>query len=131
MIPKRSGRSNGRILVVDDHPDVIAAFGLYFTEKNFAVRGAASAKEAFAAVEKEKFDVIFLDFALPVLTGLQALPGLARKSGAPILMITGHFDPELKKDALLMGALDCLSKPLDFAELEARVREILGGSAPP
>lgn len=115
---------------MDDHPDIVATFGLYFTEKNFVVRGAASAKEAFAAVEKEKFDVIFLDFALPVLTGLQALARLALKSGAPILMITGHFDPELKKDALLMGALDCLSKPLDLKELEARVLKIIGkGSA--
>lgn len=111
--------------MVDDHPDVIAAFGLYFTEKNFTVRGAASAREAVAAVEKEKFDVIFLDFTMPVLTGLQALPGLARKSGAPILMITGHFDPELKKDALMLGALDCLAKPMDFPELEARVLKII------
>ncbi|MDD5303179.1 MAG: response regulator [Elusimicrobia bacterium] len=126
MIPKRSGRPKARILVVDDQPEIIAAFGLFFSERNWEVRGAGSVKEALAALEKETFDVIFLDFVLPGTTGLQALPGLARASAAPILMMTGHFDPELKTDALLMGALDCLAKPMNFAELEARVLKIVG-----
>ncbi len=116
-----------RILIVDDDPAVVGAFGLFFTEKSCAVRGASSAREALALVEREKFDVIFLDHVLPGLTGLQAIRPLLQKSAAPILMITGHFDPGLKQDALLMGATDCLAKPLNFVELEARVLALLGG----
>lgn len=85
------------------------------------MRGAGSAREALALVEKEKFDVIFLDNNMPGGTGLQAIAGLSRKSGAPIIMITAHFDPELKKDAMLLGAVDCLAKPPDFPDLEKRV----------
>lgn len=125
MIPKRTSPLKGRILVVDDDPSVVAAFGLVFSEKGCEVRGAASGPQALAAVEKESFGVIFLDHVLPGMTGLQALPGLARKSGAPILMMTAHFDPELKKDALLLGALDCLSKPMNFVELAPKVLELL------
>lgn len=125
VIPKRSGRSIGRILVVDDDPAIIAAFGLVFSEKNCEVRGAGTAQQALAAVEKESFGVIFLDHVLPGMSGLHAVAGLARKSAAPILMMTGHFDPELKKDALLLGALDCLSKPLNFDELAPKVLELL------
>lgn len=116
----------GRLLVVDDHPDVIASFGLYFSEKGFEVRGAGSAREALALCDEEKFDVVFLDNDLPVSTGLQSLAGLSRKSGAPIIMISGHFDPDLRKDALLLGAADCLAKPPDFPELEKRLLEIIG-----
>lgn len=115
----------GRILVVDDQPEVVGAFGLYFSEKGFQVRGAGSAREALALVEKEKFDVIFLDNHMPGGTGLQAIAGLARKSGAPIIMITAHFDPELKRDAMLLGAVDCLAKPPDFADLEKRVLALI------
>lgn len=125
MIPKRSGPSKGRLLVVDDDPAIIAAFGLVFSEKNCEVRGAGTVQQALAAVEKERFDVIFLDHVLPGMSGLHAIAGLARKSGAPILMMTAHFDPELKKDALLLGALDCLSKPLNFDELAPLVLSIL------
>lgn len=116
----------GRLLVVDGDPKVVAGFGLYFSEKGYEVRGAANAHQAMALVEKEKFGLIFLDNDLPGTTGLQALPGLARKSGAPIMMITAVYDPDLKKDALLLGALDLVALPADLPDLEKRVLEIVG-----
>jgi DNA-binding response OmpR family regulator len=125
VIPKRSDSPKGRILVVVDDPKVIAGFGLFFSEKGYEVRGAANAHQAMAFVEKEKFGLIFLDNDLPGTTGLQALPGLARKSGAPIMMITALYDPGLKKDALLLGALDLVALPADFPELERNVRALL------
>lgn len=126
MIPKPVSVPKGRILVVDDDPTIIAGFGLYFSEKGYTVRGAANAHQAMVLVDKEKFDVIFLDNGLPGGTGLQSLAGLSRKSGAAILMITGHYDAELKKDALLLGAADCLAKPPDFPELERMISRIVG-----
>lgn len=125
MQPEPRAGPKGRLLVVDDHPQVIASFGLYFSEKGFEVRGAGSAREALALVDKEKFDVIFLDNDMPVATGLQSIAPLSRKSRAPIIMISGHYDPELKKDALLLGALDCLAKPPDFPDLEKRVLALI------
>lgn len=115
----------GRILVVDDDPAVVASFGLVFAEKDCEVRGAATAQQALFAVETEKFDLIFLDNVLPGRSGLHAIAELRRKSSAPILMMTGHFDPDLKKDALLLGAADCLAKPIDFRDLAPKVLGIL------
>ncbi|MBI2788981.1 MAG: response regulator [Elusimicrobia bacterium] len=116
----------GRILVVDADPEVVAGFGLFFSEKGYEVRGAANAHQAMQLVEKEKFGLIFLDNDLPGTTGLQALPGLARKSGAPVMMITALYDPDLKKDALLLGALDLVALPADFPDLEKTVSRIVG-----
>jgi two-component system KDP operon response regulator KdpE len=116
----------GRVLVVDAQPAVVAGFGLCFSEKGFEVRGAASAEEAVSALGEERFDLVFLDNGLPGMTGLQAITLLSRKFGAPIVMTTAHFDPELKKDALLMGALDCLSKPLNYEELAAMALKLVG-----
>lgn len=125
MTTNRRAAPKGRILVVVDDPKVIAGFGLYFSEKGYEVRGAANAHQAMKLVETEKFGLIFLDNDLPGTTGLQALPGLARKSGASIVMITALYDPDLKKDALLLGALDLVALPADFPDLEKRVRELI------
>ena len=100
----------------------------YFQRQGYTVTGLGSAEEAISLVEKEKFDLIFLDNILPGMSGMRAIQELARRSNARVLMMTGHFDQELKKDALLMGAVDFLPKPLEFDRLECRVRELLGNA---
>jgi len=110
-----------RLLVVDDEPSILAAFTRYFGGLGHEVTPVSSAEDALAATQKEKFDIIFLDNVLPGMSGLRAIPELARHTGAPILMMTGHFDEELKKDALLIGAADLLPKPLDFEALALRL----------
>jgi len=116
----------GRLLVVDDEPAVRAAFARYFGGLGYAVTTVSSAEEALAVAKKEAFDFIFLDNVLPGMSGLRAIPELARRSRTPILMMTAHFDEELKRDALLLGAADLLPKPLDFEALARRI-----GTPPP
>ncbi|HAM35279.1 MAG TPA: hypothetical protein DEB40_11565 [Elusimicrobia bacterium] len=117
-----------KLLVVDDEPFIVETFMRYFQRQGYTVTGLGSAEEAISLVEKEKFDLIFLDNILPGMSGMRAIQELARRSNARVLMMTGHFDQELKKDALLMGAVDFLPKPLEFDRLECRVRELLGNA---
>lgn len=115
-----------KLLVVDDETVIVKTFTRIFQSHGYEVTGAGSAEDAIALVENETFDLIFLDNVLPGMSGLRAIQDLTRLSKAPIMMMTGHFDQELKKDALLMGAVDFLPKPLDFDKLVCQVQELLG-----
>jgi two-component system response regulator FixJ len=60
------------------------------------------------------------------MTGLQALSEIAQRSLAPVLVMTGHADEELRKDAMLLGAKAFLYKPFDLGLLLRTVEEVLG-----
>ena len=117
----------GRILVVDDERSIVTSLVRIFQDNGYDALGVGSAEEAIASVEKESFDLILLDNVLPGMSGLRAIQELRSRSTAAVVMMTGHFDMEMKKDALLMGALDFLPKPLDIEALERKVAEIVAG----
>lgn len=117
----------GRILVVDDERSIVISLVRIFQDNGYDALGVGSAEEAIASVEKESFDLILLDNVLPGMSGLRAIQELRSRSTAAVVMMTGHYDTEMKKDALLMGALDFLPKPLDIEALERRVAEIVAG----
>jgi two-component system cell cycle response regulator len=77
-----------------------------------------------ALVEREVPDVVLLDHELPGVDGMEVLDRLRAHdelAAVPVIMLTGSSDPELMLEALRRGAHDHLRKPVDFAELDARV----------
>lgn len=116
---------SARLLVVDDEEVIRQVLSRMMVPKGFEVRCASSAEEALALLEKEAFDVILLDNVLPGMTGLRALGEILARSRAPVVMMTGHFDPEFQKDARLLGASAFVAKPLDFDVLEGEIRKLV------
>jgi DNA-binding response OmpR family regulator len=106
-----------RILVVDDEPCVTALLSRYCRGEGYEVSVAGSAEEAIDLTGAANFDLIILDIVLPGLSGFAALRVLKQSTDAPILMMSGCADLETRKDALLMGALDLIDKPLKFQNL--------------
>ncbi|OGR90388.1 MAG: hypothetical protein A3J74_00275 [Elusimicrobia bacterium RIFCSPHIGHO2_02_FULL_57_9] len=117
--------SKGRLLVVDDEQGIVIVVSRCFAGHGYEVCGAGSAEEAIALVKERPFDLILLDSVLPGMSGMQAIEHLRRYSKAAIVMMTGHFDEQLKSDAVLVGAADCLSKPFDMAQLVELVDKLL------
>ncbi len=65
---------------------------------------AANGREALAKFNDEKFDVVVLDFQMPVMDGLEAAKQITRRSaGTPILMVTMHASPQLAVEARKAG----------------------------
>lgn len=102
----------GRILIVDDEAPLRDVFRMFLEEQGYEARTAGSAEDGIAAAAKETFDAILLDNVLPGMTGLRALSELKKR--APVVLMTGHCDEETRRDALLLGAVAVLSKPIDF-----------------
>ena len=116
-----------RILIVDDEAANLQVLERMLKSKGHSTATASSAEQALQTAAKERFDLILLDNVLPGISGMQALPRFSTIApGTPILMMTGHADEELRKDALLLGASGFVGKPLELAALEKAIQAILG-----
>jgi len=117
--------STGRILVVDDDPQIRRVMRVTLIAQGFEVRDARSAEQAYELLEKEKFDLILLDINLPGAKGLEVCRSVRSTSDAAVIMLTVRDTEEDKIEALDAGADDFVTKPYSTPELLARIRAAL------
>jgi two-component system cell cycle response regulator len=120
-----------RILVVDDHEDNIELLRARLEARGYEVEGASDGQAALDAVERTCPDLILLDVMMPKMDGMEVVRRLKAKSEAnelpfiPVIMQTALDSTENKVEGLDAGADDYITKPINFAELEARVNSLL------
>lgn len=112
----------GKVLVVDDDPDVRTLVGTILADQGFSVEYAADGHEALRQVGSFLPDVMVLDVAMPGLDGLTVCREVRRTSQLPILMLSARGDELDRVLGLEIGADDYLVKPFSQRELVARVR---------
>lgn len=113
------------ILLVEDETRVADFIRRGLAAEGWTVDHAANGEDALEYAASTSYDVILLDLMLPGIQGQDVCRRLrARKSKAPILMLTALDSPEEKVDGLKMGADDYLPKPFDFDELVARIEAL-------
>ena len=114
------------VLVVDDDESLQNLFRVFLKKIGFSRVVVGTVKEALAALNKQKFDLIFLDLKLPDGPADDVYDA-ARKEQADcqIVIITGYPDSEMLDRILAKGPITVLKKPLDAAQLQQTVR-ILG-----
>ncbi len=117
--------SNGRILVVDDDPQIRRVMRVTLVAQGFEVRDARSAEQAFEILMQEKFDLVLLDINLPGAGGLDVCRHVRASSDAAIIMLTVRDTERDKIEALDAGADDFVTKPYSTPELLARIRAAL------
>lgn len=115
----------GRVVVVDDEPDLRALLQRYLTENGYAVRAVADGAQLDRMLARETFDVLVLDLMLPGEDGLSICRRLRSSAETiPILMLTARDDPIDRVLGLEMGADDYLAKPFNPRELLARIQAL-------
>jgi len=116
----------GRLLVVDDEPNVRRAIRQFFEDQGHAVAEAGSVREAREALRAEPPDLVLLDVRMPGEDGLSLLREVAAGPEAPlVVMMSGHATVELAVQATRMGAHDFLEKPPDPERWSLAVRNSL------
>ena len=113
------------ILIVDDDPEIRSYLSDILTDAGYAVLTAESGEEALPIIEKGGFDLMTLDIEMPNVSGPWLTRVLEKKGQAgtfPIIVITGQ--PDLKYS--IPGAVAQFDKPFVPAEVQAKVKEILG-----
>ena len=117
-----------RILVVDDHEDNIELLRARLEARGYEVEGASDGQAALDAVQRTCPDLILLDVMMPKMDGMEVVKRLKANKGLPfipVIMQTALDSTENKVEGLDAGADDYITKPINFAELEARVNSLL------
>jgi class 3 adenylate cyclase/CheY-like chemotaxis protein len=116
-----------RILVVDDTPENIRLLEALLEPRGYAVITASSGQEALAKLRDQHPDLVLLDVVMPEMDGYQVCRRLREDPATtvlPVVMVTASGS-EQRVAAIEAGADDFISKPLDQAELLARIRSLL------
>jgi two-component system, cell cycle response regulator len=117
-----------RILIVDDHEDNIELLRARLEARGYEVQGANDGQEALDTVDRWCPDLILLDVMMPKMDGMEVVRRLKAKTDRkelpfiPVIMQTALDSTENKVEGLDAGADDYITKPINFAELEARVK---------
>ena len=117
-----------RILIVDDHEDNVELLRARLEHRGFVCITARDGVEALAAVEAAAPDLVLLDLMMPRIDGFEVARRIKQNPNLPFIPIiaqTALDDVEHKVEGLAAGADDYITKPINFAELEARVRSML------
>lgn len=116
---------SGRILIVDDEPQIRRVLRTSLTAREYEVHDAKTGEEALTAMREQRFDLVLLDVNMPGLGGLETCREIRRTSEVAIIMLTVRDTEQDKVAALDAGADDYITKPFGMPELLARIRAAL------
>ncbi len=107
------------VLVVDDDTGLQSMFKLFLKKLGFARIVVGSGREALVALQKQKFELCFLDLQLPDTTGDEVYKAAKEiQPGLPIVIITGYPDSQMLDNILKLGPVTVLKKPLQVEALQ-------------
>lgn len=113
-----------QVLLIDDEQDFMDVLAERMRDRGMQVSTTTSPVEALDRAEAESFDAVVLDLMMPEMNGLEALTRLREKNpDLQVILLTGHATVEKGIEAMKLGALDFLEKPIDIQALNAKIKE--------
>jgi len=119
------------ILIVDDEPNVRLSYRMALETEGYVVNEANCGAKALDELESSKFDLAILDMRMPEMDGLALLAEMRKRGYAtPSIIVTAYGDVPHAVQAMKLGAIDFLQKPLTPEALRKIVTDLLRRHAP-
>ena len=112
----------GRILVIDDEPQITRALRAALSAQAFDVRTANDPEEGLHIFREWAPDLVITDLMMPGLSGVDVCRAIRTQAPTPVLVLSVRDHERSKVEALDAGADDYVTKPFGIQELMARVR---------
>ena len=114
------------VMVVDDEPGIRTALRANFLRHGWRVETASSVREATRALEGREFDLVVTDIRMPDGTGMEVMRSARQWSpGAAVILLTAYGSVPDAVRAMRDGALDYLTKPISFEQLQATAAQVM------
>lgn len=122
MIGRGTSLETNKILLVEDDDGIRELLQFYLENRDYIVITAEDGESALEIVAAEKPNITLLDIEMPGMNGFEVCQQIREASDIPILFISCRADVMDKIKSFELGGDDYLTKPFDFAELEARIK---------
>jgi PAS domain S-box-containing protein len=123
-----------RVLIVEDQLDTLEMLATHFQTRGYEALPCSSAAEAIQIADREPFDILISDIAMPEMDGLELIRTLRQKKGLegiPAIALTGYASEKDAEMAIAAGFSTHLAKPIEPARLSAVVERLLNFSQDP
>src|SRR5437773_9078930 len=114
--------SAGKILVVDDEPQIRRVMRVILAGENYEIMEARSGEAALLRFREFLPDLVLLDLNMPGMGGLETCRSIRDSSDVPIIIVTVRHEESEKVELLDAGADDYITKPFGKQEVLARIR---------
>jgi len=114
------------ILIVDDEPIVRESIRDWLIDAGYEVQTAKTGEEGLKILEKQEIGLVILDVRLPGKTGIRVLEEMkGMKPDVKAIVITAYASPQMRDEAMNLGALQYMTKPIAPDKLEKLVKKAL------
>ncbi len=116
------------ILIVDDDRLILTGLATGLEARGYAVHKAATGEEAVALAETVQPDLVLMDIRLPGITGIEAMRLIHDKIDVPVIFLSAYDSEEVVREAIALGSINYLVKPITIAQLVPAVESALARS---
>jgi DNA-binding NtrC family response regulator len=114
-----------KIMIVDDEAELLDVLKMLLS-KDYEVVTAKNGLEAMEKFSIENPVVIITDINMPYMSGMELLKAVKENSpSTEVIVMTGYRTPEVWLEAQLLGALDCISKPVSIGHLQDLLQKVI------
>ena len=117
-----------KILLVDDEADILKIVILRLSKAGYEVTIAADGKEALDKAQKDKPDLILMDYIMPVLDGMETCRILKKDNGLahiPVIFMSASSSAINAETVKSVGGSDYITKPFEFPDLFNKIQKLI------
>ncbi|MEE8524693.1 MAG: sigma-54 dependent transcriptional regulator [Thermoanaerobaculia bacterium] len=124
-------QAKGSVFIVEDRDSLRRLMERALTQEGYGVTTAAAVGEAIRRLGEERFDLVLTDLKLPDGSGLEVLQASREhQTDVPVVVLTAFGTVSTAVEAMKLGAVDFLEKPLEIDELCELARSLVGDAPP-